>query len=57
MHAQHNGFRFIARGNTMRWEHWTTLRPEDIDCTDMDDDALQAQVCRTVGIFKFALLP
>lgn len=57
MHVTTTGFRYVARGSKIRWMHPAEMQQGDVDCTDMDDLELQRQVCRTIGIFKFGILP
>jgi len=47
------GFRFVRRRNVITWIHRSEMIDGDIDCTELDDDALQREVCRALGIFKF----
>ncbi len=47
------GFRFVARGSVLNWVHATEMKTSDVDCTDMTDAELEAQVCRTLGVFAF----
>jgi len=51
------GFRFIQRAGKFTWVHQSDLRAGDVDCTDMDDDAFEAQVCLAAGVFSFATVP
>lgn len=46
-------FRFIRRNNEFSWRHPADTMAGDIDCTNMTDDAFEAEVCRAVGIFAF----
>lgn len=48
-----NGFRFIAHNGALTWKHPAEIPAGAVDCTDMTDAEFEAQVCRTVGIFKF----
>ena len=49
--------RLVARCGGFQWVHALEMLPGDHDCTDMSDAEFEEEVCRVVGIFKFALLP
>lgn len=51
------GWRFVRRAGFIGWMHPGDMQSGDIDCTDMDDEALQREVCKAVGIFKFCTVP
>jgi hypothetical protein len=44
MSLEQQGFRFVLRTDDrgqmeVKWVHPAEVRPSDLDCTDMDDDA------------------
>lgn len=49
--------RLVARSGGFQWVHALEMQAGDLDCTDLSDTEFEAEVCRVVGIFKFALLP
>lgn len=47
--------RLVARRGGFNWAHRLEMEPDDVDATDLTDEEFEALVCRTVGVFKFAL--
>jgi hypothetical protein len=44
MTLQEQGFRFICRDGACNWMHPAEVQPNDVDCTDMDEDEFEAFV-------------
>ncbi len=47
----------VARSGQIIRIHPNEIRGGDVDCTNMTDAEFEAQVCRTLGIFKFCMVP
>ncbi len=39
-----SGFRFVLRRGEFLWTHPATREPDDLDCTDLSDEAFEAIV-------------
>lgn len=52
------GFRYIHReGLGFTWMHPASIKPDDLDCTDMDDEAFEAIVQATSRTYSLGLQP